>query len=261
MCQDAPDTSKSDATAADLANLSKDQFEWVKTQFEASAPERALATKTAQQVSEAQLKGMNTATQMAEDYDQYNKSVYRPLERSIVADAQNFDTEAERERLAGLAVGDVNQSFANAREQGVRDLTRHGVNPNDGAYGQVAKELALGQSLAGADAATKSRQQSMTLGRALKMDAASLGRGLPSQQATQAGLALTAGSNSANTAQIPGQITTQGVNMVSQGAGNAVNGLNSAGNIYGSSAKARQTDDSGTYAGIGTAVGGIAMAI
>lgn len=263
-CSDAPDTTKQGEAAIATAKLSKEQLDWAKQIYSDTAPDRAAAAKRANDVSDLQMDATRKGMALADNYDQYNQSTFRPLERGIVSDAQNYDTEANRSQLAGKALGDVNESFANAREQGVRDLTRRGVNPNDGNYGGVAGRLALSQSLAGADAATKSRQQATTLGRALKLDAANLGRNLPSQQSTAAGLALNAGNssvNSANAALAPAQQSQVTL-------GNAYNGARSgyaqSGNIYGNIANEQagvDNSNSQTAGSAGAAIGTIAVLI
>jgi hypothetical protein len=203
---------------------------------------------------------METQTRLATEADEYNKGTFRPLERKLVTEAQQFDTEAQREVLAGKALGDVRQSFASARDIGIRDLNRRGVNPNDGNYGSVAKQLALGEAAAGAGAATKAREDAITLGRALKMDAVSLGRGLPSQQATATSLALNAGNSSANNAQTPLAIAQNATNQAGQGFNTAIQGNNSSGNLYGQVANMQSKEGDGVLGGIaslGMAAGGM----
>lgn len=262
QCSDSPDTSGMNRAAEANADIAKRALDWYEKAYADQAPAREKAVALSEKVADAQLRSMDTNTALAQDYADYNKSTFRPLERGIVTDAQNFNTEAERERLAGLALGDVKQSFANARESGIRDLTRRGVNPLDGSYRGTAERLALGESLAGADAATKSRQQSITLGRALKMDAASLGRGLPGNQATSASLALNAGNAAANTGQVPLQVANQGAQTMQQGFSTAMQGNNSAGNLYGQAAQIQSRENDGVIGGLGQlAMGAGAMGL
>jgi hypothetical protein len=237
LCSDAPDTSGMNRAAELSAELGQDALEWYQQAYAEQAPLRERAANTAEEVSRAQLASMRNQDRLAERADNYRRSVFEPLEREIVNDAQQFDTEAERERLAGIALGDVNQQFDAARDSAVRAQTRMGVNPADGAAASLNKDLALGKALAGVQAKNQTRQQAMTLGRALKMDAAALGRGLASQQATNASLALNAGNSAAGTAQMPVQMSQSATQMGGQGFDAAMRGQQISGNLYGQAAQ------------------------
>lgn len=240
MCSSAPDTSGINAAAKDNAALGKEALDWYKQAYNDQAPARAAAAAQAQKVSDAQLTAMGTQTRIANDADAYNQKTFRPLEEGIVSDAKNFDTEGNRERLAGLAENEVSLAGASARDSGERALTRSGVNPNDGSYGALERgadnQIMLGRAAAG----NKARADATTMGHAMKMDAASLGRNLPSQQATAAGLAVNAGSAAAANGQIPLQVQQNGTAQVGQGINTAISANNSAGNLYGTAANINQ---------------------
>jgi hypothetical protein len=255
FCSDSPNYDGINKAAEANADIAREALQWYRDAYKDQAPAREAASARAAAVSDSQMRAMDTQTRLAQEADDYNKGTFRPLERKLVAESQQFDTEAQREELAGKALGDVRQSFAAARDIGIRDLTRRGVNPNDGNYGSVAKQLALGEAAAGAGAATKAREDAITLGRALKMDAVSLGRGLPSQQATATSLALNAGNSSANNAQTPLQIAQNATNQAGQGYNTAIQGNNSAGNLYGSVARMQGSEDDAMWGAIGNVAG------
>jgi len=323
-CSDAPDTSGLNRAAEQSSQLGKESLDFFKSVYADQAPYRDQAMSLATRMSDAQLANMGRQSDFAdrsldayekattrqgdlmdkqlgfadrqmalsEGYDKYRKDVFEPLERGIVSDAQTFDTEGKREELAGMALGDVNQSFDSARQQAARSLMRAGINPNDGAYGGTVKQLALSQALAGADAKTKARQQALTVGRAMKNDAAALGRNLPSNQATSAGLAMSgtggvmgaagagaagaagnfmAGTQGANasgnlalsSAMMPMNIAGQGAGLVGQGYGQAMQGNQTAGNLYGQAAqlgKSEGTDWLGGLGGLGRGLGALGWA-
>lgn len=247
MCSpDAPDMTAVNTAAATNAEIAKESLAWYRQQFEEQRPMRERAAQRADEISLAQARAMDTATDEARRAGDYRRSVYEPLEREVVQDSRNFNTEAERQKLAGKALGDVRQSFGNAKQIALRDLSRRGVNPNDGGYAGAATQLALGEAAASAGAATKARQDAITLGRALKMDAASLGRNLPANQATQAGLALNAGNSSAGNAQVPISLAQAATNQVGQGFQQATNANNSAGNLALGAAQVQQRADDGS---------------
>ncbi len=257
-CQDTPDTTGINKAAEANANVAQQALDWYKQQYNDQAPLRQQAIDTAQKVSDAQLAAMGTATSQAQKDQQYREQVFQPLEKGIVSDAEGYDTVDRENQAAGKAMADVTLAAAGARASGARDLTRSGVNPSDGAYGAMEREADLGTALGQVDAANRARTQVQTLGRAMKMDAASLGRGLPSSQATQASLALTAGNNATSNAAQPVNIAGSGTQMVGQGFNTAISGNNSAGNLYGTAAnvqnQANQADNA-LWGGVGGAAG------
>jgi hypothetical protein len=234
---DAPDTSRADAVSERIASMSEEQFAWVKQKYEESEPERRAASERAGKVSDAQLRSMESATAMGEEYAGYNRGVFRPLERQIVSDAQGFDSADRQEAAAGKASTDVTKAFGAAAADTGRDMARMGINPADGAYADMQSQREVQQALAVAGAENRAREQVQTVGRAMRSDAANMGRGLPSAQATQASLALNAGDASTRNILVPGQVTNQGVQMVSNASGQAVGGLSTAGNLMMKSAE------------------------
>ena len=260
MCSsDAPDTSKQQEAALQMSQLSKEQLDWAKQIYGETAPDRANAIQRANAVSDAQLESMNTQTALAKDYDAYNKSTFRPLEQGIVADAQTYDTPERREAEAAKATAGVEMSLANARGATMREQERAGVNPASGKIAAMQGVMDLGAAKLKAGAASAARTQVETVGQARKMDAANLGRGLASSQATSAGLALTAGNNSAGNAASTGGITAQGAALVNSGYSGAQQGLSNAAQTYGAIANTQaQSSDSGMWGALGQ-VGGAAI--
>ena len=260
MENEAPDTSRADATAERLAGLSEEQLAWAKELWAETAPERAAASARAGAVSDAQLEGMRVATNQAQDYSNYERTTFRPLERQIVAEAQGFDSEANQSAAAGRATGDVRAAFDAQRDIAVRDATRMGFNPSDGNVMAAKATLDTGEALGVAAGANRAREQVKTIGRAMRQDAVNLGRNLASGQATQAGLAVTAGNSSANNAQLPIAATGAGAQIMNNGYSGAQNGLGAAGNICTNTARARATDNSGAMGALGNIAGRIGAA-
>lgn len=250
MCNDAPDSSGINRAAEANAELGSRALDWYKQAYEDQAPARERAAATAERVSLSQIEGMDTATRLAREADDYSKTTFRPLERQVVRDAQDFDTEAKREELAGLAAGDVQTAAATARGAATRDLTRMGVNPNDGAFGASARAVENATTLSLANAKTKARRDAQAIGDAKKMDAISLGRGLPGQQATQTQLALSSGNSAVGNAQVPVSIAQGATEQAGRGFTTAMQGNSSAGNLYAQAAQVGRQDDSGLLGGI-----------
>ncbi len=253
MCKDTPDQTGINAAALANANLSKESLDWYKQIYAESAPDRAKAAKTNETVSNAQLAALNSNTALSNDYAAYQKNTFRPMEQAIVSGAQNYDTEARRDSEAGKAMADVTQGFSNARDQNTRQMQRMGVNPSSGRTAAMGNQMAIAQASAQAQAATGARQNVETQGYARRMDAANLGRGLASNQATSAGVALNAGNSAVSNAGATLAQGNQAAAQMGQGWGTAMNGNNSAGQLYGKAA-----DLAGQDSGLMGAIGGIA---
>jgi hypothetical protein len=182
-------------------------------------------------------------TQEARSTEQYEywKESFKPLEEKIVADALNFNADAERERMAGQAGADVEQAFGAQRAQNARELSRYGLNPNSSTAMRAAGTLGDEEALAKAGAMNTSRMQSRAMGMAMAADAANIGRGAQAASGQAAQLALGAGQ--AGVANIGGQ--TQNAAMTrqlgNQNFSNAINANTSAGNIYGQDFSTRMT--------------------
>jgi hypothetical protein len=233
MCSSAPDMTAANTAAAASAQNGADALAWYKQAYADSAGDRATAATDAHAVSAAQLAQMQEQSRIAADYDQYNRTTFRPLEQGIVSDAENFDTEGKREELAGKAIADVSEAAGAARGAESRQMARLGINPSDGAYAGEATQRGNATLLAEAGAATKARSDAMTLGHAYKMDAASLGRNLPSNQVAAAQSSINAGNGAAFNAGLPLTQAQQQAAMMGAGYGYAQQGYGTAGNIYG----------------------------
>lgn len=233
MCSSAPDMTAMNTTAAAQANLSKEQLDWAKQVFAEGAPEREATAAQAKQVSNAQLKAMDTQTSIAQDYADYNKTTFRPLERGIVDAANNYDTQDRREAEAGKAIADVSQNIDGAQAQSDMDLARAGVDPSSGRALAIRSNMGLSGALGKTQAGANARRAVETTGFARKMDAASLGRGLASNQATSASLASQLGTSAVGSSGAGLNAINSGNQVMQQGFNGASQGLSSAGSMYG----------------------------
>ncbi len=238
MCSSsAPDMSGQNAAALQQAALSKEQLDWAKQVYAETAPDRAAASRRATEVSDAQLASMKQNDGISKDYWDYQTKTFRPLEQGIVDAADKYDTEARRESAAKSAQADVEEGFANVEGQTQRSLDRRGVNPASGTALALGNQLQIQKATSLAGASNKARKDVELQGYARKMDAANLGRGLSSAQATSAGVALNAGNASAGNAASVGNINTQGTQIMTSGYSGAQQGLSGAASTYGNIAR------------------------
>lgn len=218
------------------AKLGQDQLDFNKQVYNDGADARNSALGLSKQVGAAQLQGMQFANDTAKDYDAYNKGTFRPLEQKVVGEAQNYDTPERRLQAAGAAQGDVDQSFAATQAANERDLARDGIAPGSGKAMSLMQDATISQAAARAGAGTTAVRNVEQQGFARSMDAASLGRNLPSNQATQQHIGTLAGT-AATTSGMQGINAQQsGVSNVNAGYAGAANASNSAGNLFGSAA-------------------------
>ena len=247
------------AAALAQANLSKEQLDWAKGIYAEQAPDRADAIRRANLTSDAQLVAMQKQTALTDDYAAYQKNTFRPLEQGIVDGAANYDTPERREAAAAKAGADVQTSFDNAQSQQQRGLSRMGVNPSAGKELAMSNQLGIQKAMGLASAENKARTDTELQGYARKMDAANMGRGLASAQATSAGVALSQGNSAVNNGLQSGAINAQGNSIMQTGFSGAGSAMASAGGLYAQNAQmanqAAQKDS-----GLMGAIGGVAGA-
>lgn len=199
--------------------------------------------------------------QRADEYADYERETYRPLEKGIVKAAEEYDTEAKREQLGRQAAGDVSQAFGVTRGQLSRDLQQRGIRPNSGAFAMLNTKLATQEALARAGAATNARNQAEDLGYARKLDAAGLGRNLAPNASTAYGVSLNASQQGNNTAMAPGNFRNAGYAQGSNMLGQATSAYGTAGNIYGQEFNARMQGYQAKQQAAGAFWGGIGQAV
>lgn len=113
-----------------------------------------------------------------------------PYEDGLLRDVDAMNTEAYREQQVATARNDVQQGFANAEQQGIRQMARMGVNPMSGAAAKMWVDGGRSKALALASASNKTRQAAMQMGLANKMQLYGGMKGLSGLGATSAQLAL-----------------------------------------------------------------------
>lgn len=224
--------SKAQGDAA--AQLGRDQLQFAKDQWNELKPARDKALTTSQQAAEAALVSQKQQDQLAAEYAAYNRETFRPLEQNIVAGAAGFDTPERRNAAAAEAVAGVDANFARVQEGMRRQLGNPGSTRAIAAMGGLGVE----QAKAGAGAAYTARRGVETTGFARQMDAASLGRNLPSNQATSAGLALQAGNSATGSANSGVSTATGAQGPVLNAFNGAIGATGTAGQIYANNAAA-----------------------
>jgi hypothetical protein len=95
----------------------------------------------------------------AEDYANYDKTTFRPLEQSIVDEANNYDTKAKQEEMARQGIADVAQAYDAQRKQALDTLSSYGINPNSNRFAAINAQLSQGEAAAKAGAGNQCTRQ------------------------------------------------------------------------------------------------------
>ena len=248
----APLADASAEAARIQAGLGQEQLAFAREQYERTAP-------MLESIANQQMRAQDEQMQQARDYYDYQTSTFRPLERSIVQDAQRFNTEAYREQLASQAAADAGRAFGISQQQNQRAMAAMGINPNSGRFAGMQNASGLQQAAMRANAMTGTRQQAEQLGYARQLDAAGLGRGLAGASLGAYGGATGAGTAAGQSAQSAGQNfmrnMSMGANTIAQGQKMNISGL---GNILNNQTKAFVNTQGSLLGDIGGALGGAA---
>ena len=216
--QPAPDysamtaaTERGIATAERLSNRSMD---FAQRQYEEMKP-------LAERVYNQQMAAQEELMRQGRDYYDYQKETFRPLERGLVAQAQAYNTEGNRQQIAAQAAADAANAFQTAQGVTNRQMARQGINASSGAALMLRNQNALGLAGMTAGAATNARRQAEQTGFARSLDVTGLGRGLAGASLGAYSGANTSGSTGLSSAMAPGN---QFTNAFGQGAGYAMGG-------------------------------------
>lgn len=217
--------------AANNAALGKEQLDWVKQIYGETAPQREEATKIALDQARTQVETAKKQNDMADETYAYTKETFRPLEQKIAADALGYDTAERRDAEAAQAQADIGSAGDATRATLAREVASRGGDVNSGNFTASLSNFGVREAAAKAGAGNQARKNVETVGAAKVADAAALGRGIASTNATQTQLGLQAGNSAVGNAQVPGNITNQQVAGMNSATQTAMNGNSSSGNL------------------------------
>lgn len=231
MCMDGPDMPDPDPSIgesqkklADLAVRQQDFYEQNLAPKVLSQLDQSL--QISKQQADAASEMQDYQKGLMERYDKRYWDTQVPLEDQLIGEAKAYNTEAERERMAGEAGADNAQAFANSQSQLSRGLRGLGVNTGSAAAVSALTDMQTARALGEVNARNKTREAARQLGWTKLGEAAALGRGLPSFGATSAGLSSGAGSAAVGAG-------TTGLGAVGQASGISNGATQTAGGLYG----------------------------
>jgi hypothetical protein len=207
-----------------MGGIGREQLAFSRQQYSDLAPTLKAIAASQQQAQEQQM-------QQAQDYYDYMQSTYRPIERKVAQQAQEFNTEEYRNQLAAKAAADAGRAFTQTQEASNRAMAGMGVNPNSGRFASMQNQNNLGLAAMKASAMTGTRQQAQQMGYARMLDAAGLGKGLAGASAGAYGGAVGAGNAAGAMYMAPGNQRMAGLSagagIMGQGFNTQMQGLNS----------------------------------
>jgi hypothetical protein len=235
MCK--PNTTQVNAAAQQSADTSAEALKWYEDFVASTQPQRDAAFQMDQSIGAEQLHGMQFSQQQAEDFAQRNKDVYQPLEDKVVQQAQTYDTPEKRQAAADAARAGVAQEMAAQQGATNRQLGRAGIAPGSMRSMAANNDLSLEAGLGSEAAATRARNQVEATGHAMEMDAAGLGKGIVSNQATMSQLAQSGGASAVGATGAGLAATYSAAPLMQTGFGQSLQGTQIAGNLFGESAQ------------------------
>jgi len=265
-CSDSPDPPAPDPAigraAEQNAEIGREALAFSKQVYEESKPRYEKYAELIDKVVTQQLDIGEQSAALSKDYADYMKGTFRPIEQAMAEEAAQAGGATDQERMASQAGVDIATSFEGARAAQQRDLQRVGVNPASGAYLSADTSSRVMEAASRAQAMNNARENARNLGWAKRADVANMGRNLPSNQATSAGIALNAGNAAAGNAGAPNAMANQNAAQQLTGYNTAVGANSASGNLYlgqfgamMSGYNAQQQADAAKWGGIGSLVG------
>lgn len=253
----SPDPAIGQAANAN-AKVAADTLDWYKQKDAEMKPFRDEATQIA--LSQARTQADTAAKQNLradETYD-YTKSTFRPLEQKIATDAMGYDTAARRDSEAAQAQADIGTAADAGRANLAREVQSRGGDVNSGNFAASLANAGVREAAIKAGAGNQARKNVEAVGAAKLADAANLGRGIATSNATTTQLGLQAGNSAVGNAQAPMNIDATRGSQMAQGAGTAISGNSSAGQLllgqYNAQADAGRSNDA-LYGALGNVAG------
>lgn len=270
MCKSkapAPDPALGEAAKASAA-VAKESLDFYKTIYERDIlPAQQRDMELREGLVADFLDSSRQQRQFADEQNQYYRDTFQPVERRMVQEAMDYDSQENVQRRMGIAASAVNSQFSNAAEQNRRALAAYGINPNSGAFARANNQAAIAQGVASASAQSGAAFDAEDRGIALRSGVANFGRNMPNTAAQYFANSGAAGSNAANVSAQGMQGMGANAGVMGQGFNTAIQGNQAAGNLYLGQYNAQmqgymadQQRIAGMYQGIGTFAGMMAKA-
>lgn len=210
--------------AKEMAGVAREQLAWEKDRAERQDP-------LIQKIVDQQIESGDANAERAESQWQIYRDLFAPVEERMVQDANEFDSDERKDRMAAEAGADVARSYDGALDSNQRAMVRMGVNPNSGRFAALTNETNLAKAKDTAGAMNKARRDTEMQGIALRTGAAQFGRNMPNTGIAADSAALNAGNSATGNINAGNAAHAAGLNSAAQWFGGAQSGNSSAGNL------------------------------
>lgn len=174
-----------------MADLSSKQWDKFTTDI---YPEMLKQSQSQEARAQSQYDLTSSITQKQQGYADEDRARYEagaiPAMEKLKSDADLYNTPAEQERLAGLAMGDIKTSADAARQQTEMRQRSYGIDPTSGVAAGNANSNQIMLAGAQAAAANQTRQAAKDLGLQKQANVYNMYAGLPAQSNASTGIAL-----------------------------------------------------------------------
>lgn len=263
----APDPAIGEAQKK-IAEVTADQWNTFKTD---TYPELMRQAKAQEARAQAQYDLTSDIVKKQQAYADLDRKRYEeggiPAMERLRKEAEEYDTEANRERMALAAKADIGTAFGTEQANYERRQRAYGIDPTSGVTQFGAGGLGINKALMEAQAMNQTRQAAKEIGLQKTANVYNMYAGLPAQGNTSTGIALGAsGQGIAGGQTAIGN--TLGINTAAnQSAQTANQGWGSMGQLgvgkYGADISAFNSANAASAAssaGMGQAIGTIGMA-
>lgn len=216
----SPLANASKESAEIMANLGREQLAESKRQYDSNSA-------IAKQVVDAQLGIMRDTNEQGQDYYDYMKGTFRPVEEGLVKDAVDFSTAGAREQFSREAIADLERAQTGERAQSERAMASMGVNPNSGRFAGMQRAQTIMNAGTRAGVATNARERADALGFAKRMDVVGIGRNLPGASSASYQVATGAGNAAVGNQMAPGNALVAGMGTAAATTGSGLSMRNS----------------------------------
>ncbi|SOD42348.1 hypothetical protein [Nitrosovibrio sp. Nv4] len=235
ICYCAPDVPEPDPAIGQAAKsnveLGKEQAAVAREQLAWEKDRAAKQDPLIEKIVNQQIAAGDANAGRAESQWQIYRDLFAPVEEKMVQDANNFDSDERKSRMAAEAAADVGLGYQGAREQNERAMGRMGVNPNSGRFQALQKEASLGQAKDTAGAMNKARRDTELLGMSQRQSVANFGRNMPNTGLAADAAALNAGNSATGNMASGAGIHNAGMNSAQNWFGGAQSGNTAGGNL------------------------------
>jgi hypothetical protein len=243
------------------ADTARESLEWTKQYFnDVLTPLQQKADARADTAADQATTEYNDNRTRALQQDDRYQRLGLPAEDRFYRMADSYSEDAEQERQANLAAGDV-VSAGQMQQAGLqRQLAAQGIDPTSPAAIAAATDASVMRTAMQSSAANQARSAARQLGMAMTSDAANFGRGGQAGIATFSNMAsgnsaqaLAAGNSTLGNAQASGNFVQGGYRNANAAYGQNMQTWASMAN---SQRQANAAIEAGESAGFGSAIGG-----